>query len=353
MTRLLHTADVHLSTDAPERREALGEALDVAEDEAVDLVTIGGDLFDSERDSEALRPALRQLFSDRPYDVLTIPGNHDEAAFSADLHYGESFTAVVGEPYEHVTGPDGDVRITCVPYTAQGVDDVLIALADREPFDGVEILLLHCSLEAPFQDVSEGDEATHRYFPVTRETLADLDFDYYLAGHYHSTHRVELPNGAPFVYPGTPASVTKAETGPRTVALVDTATEQLTFERLDAFHYDALDVAVTPGEEDAVSEEIAEWVAERRDRNVDAEISVSGHVAMDETAFQRELADASADVPVENRTTGVREVLAHPLFEEFEAKLDEHEFDDESLREDVRTRAIRIFSALSSGGRLS
>lgn len=353
MTRLLHTADVHLSTDAPERSEALAETLEVAEAEAVDIVTVGGDLFDSERDSDALRPDLRQLFSDRPYDVLTIPGNHDEAAFSADLHYGESVTAVVGEPYEHVTGPDGTVRITCVPYTAAAVDEVLIALADREPFDGVEVLLLHCSLEAPFQDVSEGDEATHRYFPVTRETLADLDFDYYLAGHYHSTHHVELPNGAPFVYPGTPASVTRTETGPRTVALVDTATHQVSFERLEAFYYDALDLTVTPGEADAVLDEIAAWVADRRDRNVDAAITVSGHVAMAETAFQRELDEVTEGVSVENRTTGVREVLAHPLFEEFEGKLEAREFEDESLRADVRTRAIRIFSALSAGGQLS
>jgi len=353
MTRLLHTADVHLSRDAPERRAALEAVLRIGEEEAVDILTIGGDLFDSDRESEAVRPDLRQIFSDRPFSILTIPGNHDEAAFRSDLHYGESFTAAVGEPFEHVSGPRSNVRITCVPYTAQAVEEVLIALAEREPFDGVELLLVHCSLEAPFDAVSEGDEETRRYFPVTRETLADLGFDYYLAGHFHSSHHVELPTDSMFVYPGSPASVTRTETGPRNVALIDTATEQLNFHRLDAFHYDTLDVVVTPGEEAAVLEEISEWVERRRERTVDASITVSGHVTVPETDFQSELADASGDIPVENTTTGVEAVLSHPLFEAFESKLDARDLEDDSLGEAVRTRTIRIFSALSSGGRLS
>ena len=64
MTRLLHTADVHLRADAPERLDALRECLVLAESTAVDVVTIGGDLFDSPEDAEALRPTLRnELFA--------------------------------------------------------------------------------------------------------------------------------------------------------------------------------------------------------------------------------------------------------------------------------------------------
>jgi hypothetical protein len=63
-----------------------------------------------------------------------------------------------------------------------------------------------------------------------------------------------------FVYPGSPASVTRKETGPRNVALIDTAAEQLNFHRLDAFHYDTLDVVVTPGEEEGILDEISEWI---------------------------------------------------------------------------------------------
>lgn len=353
MTRLLHTADVHLAADAPERREALAAVLEAGERADVDVVTVGGDLFDSERDAERLRPELRGLFSDRPFDVVTIPGNHDAAAFGSDLHYGESFEAAVTEPFEHHDVPGTDLRVTCVPYTDGNVEDVLLALAERDPFDGSEALLVHCSLEAPFADASEGDEGGRQYFPVTRAALADLGFDYCLAGHYHSAHRLELDGGGAFVYPGTPASVTRSETGPRNVALVDTDADRVEFRRLESFHYDALDVSVAPGEEAAALEEIAAWVDERSDRNVEAEITVTGHVERPETDFQRDLEDASGDVPLTNRTTGVADILAHPLFESFEERLAAREFDDEALEREVRTRALRVFSALSTGGRLS
>ena len=110
---------------------------------------------------------------------------------------------------------------------------------------------------------------------------------------------------------------------------------------------------MTPGEERAILDEVSEWVDQRRDRNVDASITVSGHVTVDETDFQGDLADVSGDIPMENETTGVEEVLSHPLFEEFESKLDTRDFEDDSLSDDVRNRTISIFSELSSGGRLS
>lgn len=59
MIRVLHTSDVHLTLDAPERREALRDPLAKAEEEAFDVVTIGGDLFDRPEDVEALRSDLR------------------------------------------------------------------------------------------------------------------------------------------------------------------------------------------------------------------------------------------------------------------------------------------------------
>lgn len=350
MVRLLHTADVHLSTDRPERQAALAELLDRAGTDDVDLVTIAGDLFDSDRDSEALRPELRQLFADRPYEVVAIPGNHDEAAFRTDLHFGESFGAAVGTPFEHRTV--GDVRLTCVPYPATDVEDVLLALADREPYDGTEVAVLHCSLEAPFQHASAGDEAGRRYFPVTRETLGELGFSYYLAGHFHSAHRIELPGNATFVYPGSPASVTRKETGPRTVALLDTEAGNIDLPRLEAFHYDELAVEVRPGAERAALDRIADWVEERRDRNVEPTVSVTGHVGMAETEFEAALAEASGDVRPDNRTAGVERVLGDQLFRAFESKLEERDVDDDALEAEVWERTVRIFSALSTGGRL-
>lgn len=350
MARICHTADVHLARDAPERRAALEAVLDAAVEADADLVTIGGDCFDGEADAEALRGGLRSTFADLPVPVLAIPGNHDEAAYRDDVYFGPAFEAVVGEPFEHVRPPGTDVRLTCLPYTPHADEDLLVSLADREPFDGDEVLLLHCSLEAPV-DARDGDEGTHRYFPVTEATLAELDFDAVLAGHYHSAHEVALSNGGTFVYPGTPASVTRGETGPRSVAIVDTDRDGVERRRLDTFHYDHLAVDVAPGDEDAAVERIREWVDERRNRDVEASITVTGHVRVDEADFAASLADAAGDVSVDDCTTGVDAILSHPLFEDFAAKLAERDL-DAALERDVRERTIRAFSELASEGRL-
>jgi DNA repair exonuclease len=160
-TRILHTADVHLTPDAPERTEALAAVLELAEDEDVDVVTVGGDLFDAPEDVETLRADLRNdLFADRPFDVLLIPGNHDVEAYRGDVFFGDSCTVLTDDPFEHWTAPAGDVRITGLPYREEPDEELLLALQDREPFDGTEILLLHCSLEAPFDDYETGDEDT-------------------------------------------------------------------------------------------------------------------------------------------------------------------------------------------------
>jgi DNA repair exonuclease SbcCD nuclease subunit len=54
--RALHTADVHLHGERPARRDALEAVLSLAAERDVDVVTIGGDLFDRPDDVESLVP---------------------------------------------------------------------------------------------------------------------------------------------------------------------------------------------------------------------------------------------------------------------------------------------------------
>lgn len=362
MVRLLHTADVHLTPDAEERTDGLETVLARADSEDVDLVTIGGDLFDSDVAAEQLRELLRTLFTDRDYPILTIPGNHDVDAFRANLFFGEAFVAATESPFDHFVVGDDLARVTCLPYRQQVTDDLLVALQDRKPFDGPELLLLHCSLDAPLQG-GVGDEGEQRYFPIATEELAGLDFDYYLAGHYHSRHHTELSNGGTFVYPGSPASITRAETGRRTTVLVDTdATPDVQFQSLETFHYDSLDVRVTPGAEDDVIDEVRSTVAVWADRQVEPAITVDGFTERDETAFNDALVEASGDVPVENRTRTVQHVLSHPLFQRFQAALEERDelhaveerddYDVDAFQGDVWETALDVFAELSAEGEL-
>jgi len=363
MTQILHTADVHLDTDAPERRAALSAVLDAADEADVDAVTIGGDCFDSAEAADALRSDLRTLFADRDYPVIAIPGNHDVDAFEVDLFFGEAFTAAVAEPFGHHAV--GDARLTTLPYTPELDDETLLALADREPFDGPECLLLHCSLEAPV-DATAGDEGGVRYCPVTRAELDELGFDYYLAGHFHSSHELDLAGGGRFVYPGSPASVTRAEQGPRSAVLLDLdgpREGRLERRRLATYHCDELALTVAPGEEDEVVDRVADRVATWRDRDVDAAITVEGFVEWDESTFDAALSDAAGDVPCENRTRTLAHLRTHPLFAEVRSELDareeprsdslEGEIEDPvAFTSDVEDELLAAFSRLQASGDL-
>ena len=387
MVRLVHTADVHLHPDAPERREALEAVLDRADATDADAVTIGGDLFEDEVAAERLRPDLRSLFSDRPFPIVVIPGNHDREAFEGDVFFGSTVHSATAEPFEHVRiesrTPSADAsaaaaRVTCVPYTRDVDDDLLVALRDRDPFDGPEYLLVHCSLEAPAATAETGDEEATRYAPVTRSQLGALDFDAVLAGHYHGANRVGLPESAPlgsagssstadgggtFVYPGTPASVTSAETGRRSLAIVDAAaTPDVSLEALETFHYDELDLVVRPGQADRTIESVREQVATWADRDVEARILIEGFVDRDEAAFASALEDAAGNVPMENRTRSVAHLLEHPIYREFEARLDadtaleateRDDHDPDRLVEDARERVLAAMADLAAAGELS
>ncbi len=351
MTRVLHTADVHLTPDDPARQEALGTLLGMADEEDVDVVTIGGDLFDTPDAVEQLRPAMRNdLFSDRPFEILLIPGNHDVEAFRGDVFFGDACTVLLADPFEHYTAPGGDLRITGLPYRERPDDDLLLALEDREPFAGAEALLLHCSLDAPFDDYETGDEGTRRYFPVTEAVLSDLGFDFYLAGHYHSPHKVSVADGAEFTYPGTPASTSRAETGRRRVSLLDSATG-IDVATLDTFHYAHRTFTATPGEEDALLESVRDWAKSHAVESADASVRVTGYVAMDEDAFHEDLAAAAAPAAVTDETRGVERLLAHPLFQDFEAERDAMDWDEETA-DRVTERTLAVFNRLSVRGEL-
>lgn len=362
MVTILHTADVHLDPAARERQAGLEAVLSLADAEGVDVVTIGGDLFDSEVAAEELRDSLRELFSDRDYPILTIPGNHDADAFRGNLVFGENFEPVTVDPFEHVLVADGATRITCLPYTPQPTDELLLSLTEREPFDGPEALLIHCSLEAPVAG-GVGDEGEKRYFPIGKEELAELDYDYYLAGHYHASHHTDLSNGGRFVYPGTPTAVTRSETGRRTVALIETdAGQAVSLRHLETFHYDELSRQVTPGSEAAVIEAIETHVATWADRNVAAQITLDGYTEMAEDEFDEAVNAAAGPVPLDNNTRTVEHILAHELFQDFAAELADREtpqateargdYDPQLFKDDVWDQTLDVFATLSAEGTL-
>lgn len=320
MVRIVHTADVHLDPSAPERLDAFEVVLFEAKTRNADAVTIGGDLFDSELAAEEIRPTLRRYCSEVDIPLLCIPGNHDSAAFDGNRFFGDGFTPLLEKPFCQRT--IGDLRITALPYTDRLDDNLLVALRERDPHDGPEALLFHCSLEAPIAGES-GDEGAIRYCPVRTATLVDLGFEYYLAGHYHSPHLTAIEHGQQFTYPGSPASITRGETGKRTIAILDTAeSPAVRLESIETFRYRKERIQVSPGAEESALGTVAEIAEAATEDTVAASVSVGGLIQWDEARFERALSPYDDALTIENTTRTVEDVTSHPLWESVTAHLE-------------------------------
>jgi DNA repair protein SbcD/Mre11 len=224
--KILHLADVHLDRpfvglaldDARARRrelrEALDRCLDIAVDRAVDVVTIGGDLWEDEH----VTPDTCRWVADRlgrtALPVVLVAGNHDP------LH--------PGGPYQRVHWPE-NVRVLpseaglkrheldalsvwgmswgVAPLTAEALDTF------STPDDGgMHVLLLHGTAGG-----AAFNEGAH--CPFTAADVRNAGFDLCLAGHLHAggvrDHVV--------VYPGSPEPLAWDETGQHAVAIIELA----------------------------------------------------------------------------------------------------------------------------------
>lgn len=341
MTSLLHTADIHLRANGEERWRGLEVVLDTATELAVDVVTIGGDLFDRPADVDQLRPSLRnQLFTDRDFEILLIPGNHDREAFRDDLFFGDCCTVVADEDtFATWTSETGELAVVALPYQETFTDELAMALRDREDIADREALLFHGSLDAPV-GAATGDETAYRYFPVTAEELDSLGFEFFLAGHYHNPHHRTFASGAEFAYPGTPTSTTRAETGRRQVVLVD-SDSQLRFESLDTPHYLDKQLTVTPGDEHACLESVSEWIQQDVSDDATPQLTINGAVTMGETQFRDDLEAVVDPSWIDHEWVSVDTVSNHPVIDEFDSRLDEQDWDDRT-KQAVRIRTLKL-----------
>ena len=110
--KILHTADIHLRTYADERWAALERILKVGKEQKIDVLTISGDLFDAENDTENLRPKIQEIFSNNGFKILLIPGNHD-CTTCHDMYFGSDAAILtdLDKPFE-----EGNVRIWGIPF---------------------------------------------------------------------------------------------------------------------------------------------------------------------------------------------------------------------------------------------
>ncbi|MBN2231179.1 MAG: DNA repair exonuclease [Candidatus Thorarchaeota archaeon] len=338
--RILHTADLHIQEKKKETIDALEEILRIAEENKVDVITFGGDIFHSPKDADILRPTLRKTFQNAKSRIIAIPGNHDGSILSKKFDFG--FEVIYEEPFG-IREID-DVAIVGVPYRELPDDDMLLDLKHAADNFPTRLLLLHCTLDWGQNRDMYGGESQRNYFPISQELLSELKYDFVLAGHFHSIYEtIKLDSGI-FVYPGSPVSLTWKELGKRHVAIVDTSKRKIKQVALDTFYYDSLEVNISPFQERTAFDSIKAWYDERSNDNNELMVVAKGAISIGESDFQRELEKLATNAIIDNQVRNVQDVLNHPLFKRFNNLIDER--DDQAEVDSVRRLVLRVMSSL-------
>lgn len=227
--RLLLFADVHLDTQfawaGPElarvRRRALREALQricaLADEQKVEALLCGGDLYEQERFSPDTQRFLQDLFAEvHPLPVFLAPGNHDwygaeslyrQATWSDNVHL---FTEPRLTPVALTDGCTLWGAAHCAPANTDGFLDGF-----RVDRGGVNLALFHGSETAELV-WQEGGKAPHAPFSGSQIPASGLDHAF--CGHFHT------PKDARWhTYPGNPDPLTFGETGERGAVIADVA----------------------------------------------------------------------------------------------------------------------------------
>lgn len=326
--KILHSSDFHLIEEGDERWSALEETVRTARKKSVDALVISGDLFNSDADSDNLRPALRKIFDNTSFTTFIIPGNHDSKSFSAGLYFGENIRvladpdwsknierfedfSIVGIPFEEMDLPEFRNRLRKIP-----------SLSDKSK---PTVLLYHGELlDVSFDRNGFGPE-DGRYMPSRLAIFEEFDIDFVLAGHFHQNFiaRSIGKNGF-FVYPGSPVSITRKETGKRKVALIQDKKPPKEVE-LNSFHYFTLSIRL-----DGFGTANPLALVMKELNNIDSKahvlLSVEGTIAGSEIDLTNAIKDLLKNSNVEYSSPefiykDISRVTQHPVFHLFESKL--------------------------------
>jgi DNA repair protein SbcD/Mre11 len=235
--RILHFADVHLDRpfvgmpDESVRRRrrqdlvnAFERCLEIAKDKNVDLVTIGGDLWEEEHVRADTRNSVAHELGKLGVEVLIVCGNHDPllpgGSYARTVWPGNVKIVPRGSLSEHSFG---GVSVWSISWG--GGDPTASSFANVSlPDDGrVHLLLVHgTSLSTTF---AVGSDA---YMPFEARLVREAGFALCLAGHVHIASHIE-----DVVYPGSPEPLGWGEDGRHCVALIEIDGSAPTVELID------------------------------------------------------------------------------------------------------------------------
>jgi exonuclease SbcD len=251
--KLLHTSDWHVGkamrgiSRLDEHRAVLDEITEVARREAVDLVLVAGDLYESAAPSpEAEQLVLQKLLDLRATGakVVVVAGNHDnplrfEAVRPLMAELGITLLGHVARPdaggvVEHRTEGGELARIALLPFLSQRyavraadlmendaarnagnyaekVRGVVAALTAGFAGDAVNLVVAHGMVRGG--QAGGGEREAHTAFDEywIDGSVFPATASYVALGHLHLAQR--MPGGPPIWYSGSPIQVDFGEAG--------------------------------------------------------------------------------------------------------------------------------------------
>jgi len=346
--KILHTADIHLREYNDERWQALQQLITIGGKEGIEIFVISGDLFDRGIDAEGLRPHIRELFSGTGFKICLIPGNHDSDSYGGGMYFGEDTVILtdLNRPFEYK-----DVTLWGIPFKPMESEEILHQLrstADHFTPDKKHIVLYHGELlDAFFSRRDFGAEGDERYMPVRLSYFTDLQVDYVLAGHFHKGFDVwQLEGGGYFVYPGSPVSITKRETGQRRVNLFELGKPPQEYP-LDTPYFEAVTIVCDPFSGQNPLEQVKERFQSLHP-NAQVILTITGFINGEAIGLsEQELVegikkiarDRCAESP-HYEMRDIRMILEDDLFKSFLTKLEEAAY-DEIKKEHMRAIAVK------------
>lgn len=355
--KILHTSDLHLKNVGDERWQALEEILKLAEDEKVSLLVISGDLFDRHYDAQNLRDKIRPLFSGNEFKIIIIPGNHDKDAFM-DYEFGSDVIVLDEKNYSEELD---ELKIFGMAFKEFTQDEILKNLRRYSKETSKEkpnILVFHGELLDVIYRPEDFGEEEKNYMPVKLEYFKGLNFDYILAGHFHTGFYVnEFEKGKYFVYPGSPVSITKKETGKRKVNLMEIGAPPQEKE-IESFHYEKLEIFLDPlGNDNPL--EILKNKLKELGKNAQGILRIEGYynsevLGFSEKELKREIielcGDRCVDIDKGFRCIDLKIIAEDDIVKKFMKKLEERNIDEDRKRE-LFNLIIRAMLELKYGGK--
>lgn len=205
--RILHAADLHLDSAfaglaeekaalfRQESRDILRRMVDWANDHAVDVMLLSGDLFDSDRMYSQTARTLAQALARFRGRIFVSPGNHD---FYAP---GSGYDAVDWPENVHIFTSRRPQTVLLRSLNASVTGAAFTAAEEWEPFDGASF----SGGDAPIRlgvlhgEVTRGES---KYRAIPPAAIEKTNLTYLALGHVHRCAGVQRAGNTAYAYPG-------------------------------------------------------------------------------------------------------------------------------------------------------